>query len=50
MHVFHRRKIFLYNYNSDIARTKDMKEIYHRIRKAYKEQKGYNTIFKREQP
>ena len=38
------------NYNSDIARTKDMKEIYHRIRKAYKEQKGYNTIFKREQP
>ena len=45
-----KRKIFLYNYNSDIARTKDMKEIYHRIRKAYKEQKGYNTIFKREQP
>lgn len=45
-----KRKIFLYNYNSDIVRTKDMKEIYHRIRRAYKEQKNYNTIFKRQQP
>lgn len=43
-----KERIYLYNYNDDIAETQEMKDFYHKIRKAYRGEIELKELLKKE--